>query len=81
VPPKPIVIINYPVYNRPMEPYRKSLRRKLPVFDPLPREWTEWKPAPAPVSEEELQLLGNLSLDGAIVLEFPNITPPEDIVA
>lgn len=45
-----------------MEPYKRKYRRKLPILDPLPRAWTEWQPAPAPIPPEEVAKLGELSM-------------------
>jgi hypothetical protein len=38
-----------------MEPYRKSYRRKLHVFEPIK---PEWESAPAPLDKRELRALG-----------------------
>lgn len=57
-----------------MEPYRKSLRRKLPILEPLPREWTEWKPAPAPLDKRELRMLGQIGAGPCV--EHSTTQPP-----
>ena len=69
-----------------MEPYNRIYRRKIPIFArPLSREW---KVAPAPLDKKELRALGHIGIGPevevagkAVILEFPDRTPPEDIVA
>jgi hypothetical protein len=66
-----------------MEPYRKVYRRKIPVLEPIS---PEWKPASPPLDKRELRALGyigvaNVEIDESVMVEFPDRTPPEDIVA
>jgi hypothetical protein len=58
-----------------MEPYRKIYRRKPSILEPLTREQTECRAAPAPLSKQELCAIGQIGTGPEV--EFTQEDEPE----